>query len=59
MTEGEVVGKVRTDKTANPVNGFDDGVVEVVDNGNPETLFEKLEHRVGSDEARPTRHQNR
>jgi len=59
VTECEVVGKVRTNKTANPVNGFDDGVVEVVDYGNPETLLEKLKHGVGSDEARPTRHQNR
>ncbi|WVZ17014.1 hypothetical protein V8G54_009996 [Vigna mungo] len=33
MTEDEVVGKVRTNKTTNPVKGFNDGVVDIVDYG--------------------------
>jgi hypothetical protein len=39
MVKAEVVGKLRTNQMANPVDSFHDGIVEIVDNGNCIALF--------------------
>lgn len=55
--EMEVLGQIRAGQSPHPVDGLLDGVVEVVDDGDAESLPKELEHGVGADEAGPSRHQ--
>lgn len=48
-----------TDQVPNPIHCFHGGIVEIVDDGNAESLFEKLNHCVGSDESSTAGHENR
>lgn len=57
--EVEVGGKVGTDELADALHGLRYGVVEVVDDGDPEAALEELDNCVGPDEARPAGDEDR
>lgn len=56
--ETEVLGEVGAGQDADAVDSLLEGVVEVVDDRDEESLLEKLQHGMAADEARPTRHQD-
>lgn len=54
MVEVEVGGEVGTDELADAVKShLGDGAVDVVNDGDPESRLEELEHGVDPDEACP------
>lgn len=56
--EAEVLGELGAREDADAVDGLRDRVVEVVDDGDEETLLEELEHGVRPDEASASRHED-
>lgn len=57
--EVEVGGELGADELADAINGLSDGVVEVVDDGDPEPPLEELDHSVGPNEACPAGNKDR
>lgn len=51
--ETKLPGELGAHQVPNPIDSLNDGVVEVVDDGDGESLVEELNHRVAADEARP------
>lgn len=56
--EFEFLGELRTHELSNPIDGLGDRVVEIVDDGDPEPIFQELNHGVGANETSPTGHKN-
>ena len=56
--ECEILRKFGPGETPDAINSLLDGVVEVVDDGDPEPLFQELQHCVGADEPGTAGHQD-
>lgn len=54
----EFLGKFRADQFPDPIDSFSDGIIKIVDNRNPKSLFKELNDSVAADESSPTGNKN-
>jgi hypothetical protein len=55
----EFLRELVADQIPNPLNGFRNRIIEIINDRNPKSLFEKLNHGVRANETGSTCHQNR
>ena len=55
----EILRKLRAHQLLDPLHRFHNRIVEIVNDGNPKTTLEELNHRVSADETGTTGDQDR
>lgn len=56
--EFELLRKLRPHQVPNPINRLRDGIVEIVNDGNPKPFIKKLDNGVRANEPGPAGYQN-